>query len=182
MVDEGDVLTEDELVGTCVLLLNAGHEATVGVTGNGWWSLFRHPDQLARLRADPSLLPDRGRGADAVGHARCRCSSGGCSRTSRSAACTSRAEPSSACCSARPTATRTSSPTPTRWTSARTRTRTSRFGAGVHFCLGAPLARLELQTSFGTVLRRMPRLELVEEPTWGPGYVIRGLQELRVRA
>jgi cytochrome P450 len=57
VVDDGDVLTEDELVGTCVLLLNAGHEATVGVTGNGWWSLFRTPDQLARLRADPSLLP-----------------------------------------------------------------------------------------------------------------------------
>jgi cytochrome P450 len=57
VVDEGDVLTEDELVGTCVLLLNAGHEATVNVTGNGWWALFRNPDQLARLRSDPSLLP-----------------------------------------------------------------------------------------------------------------------------
>jgi cytochrome P450 len=56
------------------------------------------------------------------------------------------------------------------------------FGAGVHFCLGAPLARIELQTSFGTVLRRMPRLELLEEPTWRPGYVIRGLEALRVRA
>ena len=52
----------------------------------------------------------------------------------------------------------------------------------MHFCLGAALARLELQTSFGTVLRRMPALRLVEEPVWGPGYVIRGLQELRVRA
>ena len=56
------------------------------------------------------------------------------------------------------------------------------FGAGVHFCLGAPLARVELQTSFATVLRRMPHLELVEEPTWRPGYVIRGLEALRVRA
>jgi cytochrome P450 len=52
----------------------------------------------------------------------------------------------------------------------------------VHFCLGAPLARIELQTSFGTVLRRMPGLELVEAPTWRPGYVIRGLEALRVRA
>ena len=55
------------------------------------------------------------------------------------------------------------------------------FGAGTHFCLGAALARLELQTSFETVLRRMPGLSLVEEPRWRPGYVIRGLQELRVR-
>src|SRR5439155_12650469 len=39
-------LTEDELVGTCVLLLNAGHEASVNVTGNGWWALLRNPDQL----------------------------------------------------------------------------------------------------------------------------------------
>ena len=57
VVDDGDVLTEDELVGTCVLLLNAGHEATANVTGIGWWSLFRHPEQLARLRADCALLP-----------------------------------------------------------------------------------------------------------------------------
>ena len=60
MADEGDRLTEDELIGTCVLLLNAGHEATVNATGNGWWALFRNPDQLDRLRAavrdDPPLL------------------------------------------------------------------------------------------------------------------------------
>ncbi len=52
---DGDRLTEDELIGTCVLLLNAGHEASVNGAGNGWWSLFRHPDQLARLRAEPGV-------------------------------------------------------------------------------------------------------------------------------
>ena len=57
VVDDGERLTEDELIGTCVLLLNAGHEATVNVTGNGWWSLFRNPDQLARLRDDAALVP-----------------------------------------------------------------------------------------------------------------------------
>ena len=57
MHDEGDRLTEEEMIATCVLLLNAGHEATVNVTGNGWWALFRNPDQLAALRADPALLP-----------------------------------------------------------------------------------------------------------------------------
>jgi unspecific monooxygenase len=55
-VVDGERLTENELIGTCVLLLNAGHEATVNVTVNGWWSLFRHPEQLFMLRADPSLM------------------------------------------------------------------------------------------------------------------------------
>src|SRR5262249_35002950 len=57
VVDEGRTLSEDELIGTCVLLLNAGHEATVNATGNSWWALFRNPDQLRRLRDDHSLIP-----------------------------------------------------------------------------------------------------------------------------
>jgi len=55
------------------------------------------------------------------------------------------------------------------------------FGGGIHFCLGAPLARIELQASFATLLERFPRMELAEEPRWKPGYIIRGLAELRVR-
>ncbi|MCI0347764.1 MAG: cytochrome P450, partial [Chloroflexi bacterium] len=55
--DGGDVLSEDELVGTCALLLNAGHEASVNGASLGWWTLFRHPAALARLRAEPGLLP-----------------------------------------------------------------------------------------------------------------------------
>ncbi|MEO8476494.1 MAG: hypothetical protein ABI572_05500 [Actinomycetota bacterium] len=46
VVDGEEQLTEDELIGTCVLPLNAGHEATVNVTANGWWTLLRHPDEL----------------------------------------------------------------------------------------------------------------------------------------
>ena len=56
------------------------------------------------------------------------------------------------------------------------------FGAGIHFCLGAPLGRQELQVSFGTILERLPNLELAAEPVWKPGFVLRGLAELRVRA
>jgi cytochrome P450 len=55
------------------------------------------------------------------------------------------------------------------------------FGAGTHFCLGALLARIELQTSFGALLDRFPRIELAEPPEWKATYVIRGLRGLRVR-
>ena len=54
------------------------------------------------------------------------------------------------------------------------------FGAGIHFCLGAPLARIELVESFGALLRRAPELRLAAEPEWKPGYVIRGLESLQV--
>jgi unspecific monooxygenase len=64
VLDEGERLTEDELVGTCVLLLNAGHEATVNATGIAWWTLFRTPGALERLREDRSAAADRrGRGS-----------------------------------------------------------------------------------------------------------------------
>jgi cytochrome P450 len=181
VVDAGDVLTEDELVGTCVLLLNAGHEATVSVTGNGWWALFRHPDELARLRADLSLLPTAVEelmrwdtplqmferwvledlqigGVSVPRGAELALLFGSANRDPDAFA------------------------EPDRLDVGRDPNPHVSFGAGVHFCLGAPLARLELQTSFGTVLRRLPGLELVEEPAWGPGYVLRGLTELRVQA
>ncbi|MEO8608079.1 MAG: cytochrome P450 [Chloroflexota bacterium] len=54
--ESGDQLTEDELISTCVLLLNAGHEATVNVIGNGMFALFQHPDQMAALRDNPALV------------------------------------------------------------------------------------------------------------------------------
>jgi cytochrome P450 len=56
------------------------------------------------------------------------------------------------------------------------------FGAGIHYCLGAPLARLELSIAFETLLRRLPRMEPVTEPAWKPTFVLRGLETLRVRA
>jgi cytochrome P450 len=55
------------------------------------------------------------------------------------------------------------------------------FGAGIHYCLGAPLAKLELGISFETLLRRVPGLEPIETPRWKPTFVLRGLEALRVR-
>ena len=179
--DEGDRLTEDELIGTCVLLLNAGHEATVNVTGNGWWTLFRNPDQLAALRGDSGLLPtaieelmrfdtplqmfERWVLEDI------EVAGVPIPRGSEVALLFGSAN---------------HDPEvfvdPERLDLARLENPHLSFGAGIHFCLGAPLARLELEISFGTLLRRAPHLSLVTEPEWKAGYIIRGLKELRVKA
>jgi cytochrome P450 len=180
VVDDGERLTEDELIGTCVLLLNAGHEATVNVTGNGWWALFRNPSALARLRAEPQLVPlaveelmrwdtplqlfERWVLEDVEIHG---------TPVLRGA------ELGLVFGSANRDPAAFDAPDELRLDRAQNPHLT--FGAGIHFCLGAPLARLELQTSFATVLRRLPTLEPAAEPRWKPGYIIRGLEALRVR-
>ncbi|WP_106243494.1 cytochrome P450 [Nonomuraea fuscirosea] len=176
-----DELTEDELVGTCVLLLNAGHEATVNVTGNGWWSLFRNPGELARLRGDRSLLPtaveelmrwdtplqmfERWVLEDIEVHGV------RIPRGSEVALLFGSANRDPAVFE-----------DPDRLDVGRADNPHISFGAGIHFCLGAPLARIELAESFGALLDRAGTLELRQEPSWKPGYVIRGLQSLDLTA
>jgi cytochrome P450 len=176
---DGDRLTEDELATTCILLLNAGHEATVNVSGNGLLALLRHPGQLQGLRDDPGLLPtaieelmrfdsplqlfertateDVGIGGITV------------ERGQKIAALLGSANHDPAVFEAPATLDvgRTDNPHIT-------------FGAGVHFCIGAPLARVELQASFGALLGRTSSLELGGEPVRRPEFVIRGLAELPV--
>ncbi|WP_090937183.1 cytochrome P450 [Nonomuraea jiangxiensis] len=176
-----DELTDDELVGTCVLLLNAGHEATVNVTGNGWWALFRNPAELARLRADRSLLPtaveelmrwdtplqmfERWVLEDIEVHGV------GIPRGSEVALLFGSANRDQAVFE-----------DPDRLDVGRADNPHISFGAGIHFCLGAPLARIELMESFGALLDRTSGLELRQEPEWKPGYVIRGLRALELTA
>ncbi|MFI9784688.1 cytochrome P450 [Kitasatospora sp. NPDC051984] len=179
-VEDGQVLSEQEMISTCVLLLNAGHEATVNTTGNGWWALLRNPGELARLRgAVDELLPtaieelmrydtplqmfERWVLEDIeVGGVRIP-------RGSEVALLFGSAnrDPERFTDPDRLDLGRTDNPHIT-------------FGAGIHFCLGAPLARLELTESYGALLRKAPGLTLVREPEWNPGYVIRGLKELLV--
>jgi cytochrome P450 len=180
VVDDGDTLTETELIGTCVLLLNAGHEASVNGAGNGWWTLFRHPEALARLRAEPTLLPSaleellrfdtplslferwvlepieiEGVPIPRGGEVALLFGS-----ANRDPAAFER---------------------PDELDLARDPNAYLSFGAGIHYCLGAPLAKLELGIAFETMLRRVPNLELVEPPRWKPTFVLRGLRALRVQ-
>jgi cytochrome P450 len=176
---EGDRLTEDELVTTCILLLNAGHEATVNVSGNGLLALLRHPDQLKRLRADPGDLPtaieelmrfdsplqlfERTATEDVE--------IGGITvaRGQKIAALLGSANRDPAVFDE-----------PDRLDVGRSENPHISFGAGVHFCIGAPLARVELQATFGALLDRTSSLELGGEPVRRPEFVIRGLRDLPV--
>jgi len=172
-------LTEDELVGTCVLLLNAGHEATVNATGNAWWSLFRNPDQLDRLRADHGLIPTAieellryDTPAPMFERWVLEDVEVGGVRVPRGAEV------------ALQLASANRDPEvfadPDRLDLARDPNPHIGFGAGIHFCLGAPLARIELAESMGALLRAAPDLRLVAEPKWKPGFILRGLESLSV--
>ena len=177
--DGGDRLTEQEMISTCVLLLNAGHEATVNATLTGWWTLFRYQDQLDLLRRNPDLLPtaveellrfdtpapmferwvldDIEIGGRTIPRGdEIALLFGSANRDPAKFA------------------------DPDRLDLGRQDNKHLSFGLGIHFCLGAPLARVELAASFGELLRRAPNMRLLREPTWKSGYVIRGLQELLV--
>ena len=181
VVDDGDTLTETELIATCVLLLNAGHEASVNGAGNGWWTLLRHPDGARPAARRAGAHADRASRSCSASTRRRRCSNDGSSSRSRSPASSSRVAPRSRCCSGRRTATRRPSTGADDLDLARDPNPYISFGAGIHYCLGAPLAKLELGIAFETLLRRVPRLELVETPRWKPTFVLRGLEALRVR-
>jgi unspecific monooxygenase len=177
----GDRLTDDEVVGTAVLLLNAGHEASVNGTANSWYGLLTHEAALAALRRDAALVPSAvdellrfdtpapmferwvledievdgiriSRGQEiALQFAAANRDPGAFDR------------PDDIILDRRPNPYLS-------------------FGAGIHYCLGAPLAKLESEIIFRSILERLPRLELVEEPRWKPRFILRGLQALIVQA
>ena len=177
----GDRLTEDELIGTAVLLLNAGHEASVNGAANSWYALFRRPDALAALRAEPSLVPtaieellrfdtpapmferwvleDVEIGGVAIPRGRELALQ--FAAANRDPRAFDRADE----------IVLDRSPNPY-----------LSFGAGIHYCLGAPLAKVEFDILFRRILADLPNLELVEEPRWKPRFILRGVEAIRVRA
>jgi cytochrome P450 len=178
--EQGDKLTEPEVIAMCLLLFIAGHETTVNLIGNGLLALLLHPDQLARVQGDPTLIPNAieellrydspvqrtariaHTDIDLAGH---QVAKGTMVVTALGAANRDPAQFAE----------------PDRLDVTRRDIRHISFGYGIHFCLGAPLARVEGQIALGTLLRLAPGLTLAEpSPEWRESSVLRGLKRLRV--
>jgi cytochrome P450 len=173
--DSGERLSEDEIVSTIIVLLNAGHEATVNTLGNGTRALMHHRDEWRRLvagevdprvaveellRWDPPLqLFERWILEDGVELA------------GQPVPCGSEVAMLFGAANRDPRRF----DDPDRFDVGRGDTAHIGFGGGIHFCIGAPLARLELEVSVATLIATLPGLELVTEPAYHPAFVIRGL-------
>jgi cytochrome P450 len=177
--DGSDRLTQDEVVGTCVLLLMAGHEATVNVVGNGMHAMLTRPEQWRRLLADPRLVVPAAeelirfdsslqlfertavRDVEIAGTP--------VPAGTRVAALLGAANRDPAVFADPDTFDLGRAPNPHLG-----------FGAGIHFCLGAPLARIEIQAVLAALRDQLPDLAPAATPARRPEFVIRGLVALPV--
>ncbi|WP_256640174.1 cytochrome P450 family protein [Streptomyces murinus] len=180
--EDGDRLSPEELRGMAFLLLIAGHETTVNLIGNGVLALLTHPDQLAALRADMSLI-------DGVVEETLRWEGPVENATFRYAAEPLdiggvRVEQGEHVMIGLTAAQRDGArfPAPDRFDIRRDTRGHLAFGHGLHYCLGAPLARLEGRIALATLLDRAPGLALDgPHDEWLPGMLMRGLRTLPVR-
>lgn len=182
--EEGDRLSEDELLAMIFILIVAGHETTVKLIGNGMLALFEHPEQFDRLKSDPSLVrtlvEEVLRFVGPVEHSLPRYA-----REDVEIAGTMIPKGSEVMV-VLASADRDPSqfPDPDRFDITRPEAnRHLAFGKGIHACLGAPLARIEGQVAFTSLLARFPNIRLAaprEELRWRPGSLLRGLDKLPV--
>jgi cytochrome P450 len=179
--EDGNKLSNEELYANIILLFGAGHETTVNLIGNGLLALHRNPDQLALLKANPSLITNAieeflrydssvqmsGRVAlediEDLGGKRIP--------KGESVLCllgSANHDPA------------VYPDRPERLDITRPNVKPLSFGGGIHFCLGAQLARIEAEIAISTLLRRLPdlRLDDAENPEWRPTFVLRGLKRL----
>ena len=179
--EDGSKLTNEELTANIILLFGAGHETTVNLIGNGILALYRNPDQLALLKAKPELMTNAieeflrydssvqmtGRTAlediEDLGGKRIP--------KGESVLCllgSANHDPA------------VYPDRPDRLDITRPNVKPLSFGGGIHFCLGAQLARIEAEIAIATLLRRLPNLRLdnAENPEWRPTFVLRGLKSL----
>ena len=176
---DGGKLSEDELVATVVLLLNAGHEATVQAISNGVKIMLEQQVDARQAFASESVTQatvEELLRLDPPLHLFARYAR----KRSSSPACVCARARRSAFCSAPPTAILSASPSQTRSSPARTPNPHVSFGAGIHFCVGAPLARLELAVALPILFGRLPRLAPCRPPRYRNSFHFHGLESLKV--
>jgi cytochrome P450 len=183
MVEEnGEKLNSHELVATCVLLLNAGHEASVNAFGNGMVAALERPDQAELLRKNSRAITDTALEEfmrfDAPLHLFERTATidtelGGVKieKGQKIAALIGSANRDSAVFESADEMDLTRDPNPH-----------IGFGAGIHFCLGAPLARLEMSVSLPALWEKYPNMQLVGNPVRRPTFVLRGYESVSISA
>jgi cytochrome P450 len=177
--EEGSKLSNEELTANIILLFGAGHETTVNLIGNGLLALHRNPDQLQRLREDASLVPNAIE--ELLRYDSSVQMSGRTTLEDVELGGVQIAKGESVLCLLG-AANRDPSvyADPDRLDVARPNIRPMSFGGGIHFCLGAQLARIEAEVAISTLLRRLPglRIDDVEHPDWRQTFVLRGLNRL----
>jgi cytochrome P450 len=178
--ERGAVLSEDEMVATCVLLLFAGHETTTNLIGNGLLALLGHPDQLQALRHDPGLAPSAVEELlryEGPTQAQTRVAREDIELNGRNIRQGDRVFLMLSAANRDPARF----PEPDRLDLRRPDNHHVAFGHGIHFCIGAPLARLEGQIALTTIVRRLTDLTLLTDtPEWLDSLVFRGVRSLPV--
>ncbi|MDB5586934.1 MAG: cytochrome [Devosia sp.] len=176
---QGSVLSDDEVMSTAILLLNAGHEATVHTTGNGVKSILQSgldPASIFATEAQTAATVEECLRFDAPLHMFTRYALGDIEYEGLQF---KKGDVIGLMLGA-------ANRDPSRFANAnsfdpfRTDGANVSFGAGIHFCIGAPLARIELQVAFGELFRRLPNLRLAEEPRYNNVYHFHGLERLMV--
>jgi cytochrome P450 len=179
--DESDALTTDEIVGTCILLLFAGHETTTNLIGNGFLYSMRHRAQWERLIAQPSLAAsavEEYLRYDGPSGALARVAAGEIEMAGKTIRAGDRVFAFMNSANRDPEAF----DDPERFDIGREQNPHLTFGHGIHFCLGAPLARLEAQIAAIRVSERLPDIRLAGgEPDWHDSLILRGVKSLPVR-
>jgi pimeloyl-[acyl-carrier protein] synthase len=178
--EAGDKLNEDELLATCILILIAGHETTVNLIGNGTLALLRNPAELRRLRENPALIVSAVEELlryDGPVQRTARIPSEDVTIAGRTIGKGEMVMPFIGAADRDPAQFRD----PDRLDITRTENRHIAFGLGIHFCLGAPLARVEGQIAINTLVQKLPKLALaIDQPEYRQSLTLRGLTALPV--
>jgi cytochrome P450 len=180
VADQDPRFTDIDLLATCQLLLFAGHETTVNLLANGVLALLRHPSELQRLRTDASLIGSAVEELlryDGPVHLTAR------HALERVELCGQHIDEGELLVLLLGAANRDPArfDDPDRLDLGRERNAHLGFGVGIHFCLGAPLARMEAQVALPALLARLPGLSLGDAPlTWRHSLMLRGLNALEV--